>query len=74
MIPSDHFVKFYSEIFKYLEKQGRKAVDEYYLTISRHQENHCLELFQKKGIVGMNEYWELRSTCSTSWKITTSSV
>lgn len=58
MIPSDHFVKFYNEIFKYLEKQGQEALEEYYQTISRHQEVFCLELFTRKGIPGMKEYWD----------------
>ena len=58
MIPSDHFVRFYNEIFKYLRKQGPEAVAEYYRTISRHQETHCLKLFTEKGIPGMKEYWD----------------
>ena len=57
MIPSDHFVRFYNEIFKYLQKRGPEAVAEYYRTISRHQETHCLKLFAEKGIPGMAEYW-----------------
>lgn len=56
MIPSDHFVKFYNEIFKYLIRQGDGALDEYFLEISRHQETHCLELF-KRGLPGMYDYW-----------------
>ncbi|MBE6369265.1 MAG: hypothetical protein E7056_03780 [Lentisphaerae bacterium] len=58
MIPSDHFVKFYSEVFKYLQKRGQAAVDEYYSTIAEHQKTHCLKLFQEKGLTGMKEYWD----------------
>lgn len=58
MIPSDHFVKFYNEIFKYLDKQGSGAVEEYFNTISRHQETHCLEAFRDRGLTGMKEYWD----------------
>ena len=58
MIPSDHFVRFYNEIFKYLEKQGPAAMREYYDTISEHQAEHCLELFTENGIRGMKEYWD----------------
>ena len=29
MIPSDHFVKFYNEIFKYLDRRGGDALDRY---------------------------------------------
>ena len=58
MIPSDHFVKFYAEVFKYLEKKGQKALDDYYTTIAEHQKMHCLKLFKEKGLAGMKEYWD----------------
>lgn len=57
MIPSDHFVRFYNEVFKFLEKRGEKDLRDYWLEISRHQEIHCLELFKAKGLKGMAEYW-----------------
>ncbi len=55
MIPSDHFVRFYNEVFKFLE--SRNGLLQYYQEISRHQEFHCLELFREKGLEGMDEYW-----------------
>ena len=56
MIPSDHFVRFYNEVFKFLdERDGLRA---YYEEISRHQEQHCLELFQRKGLCGVYEYYQ----------------
>ena len=58
MIPSDHFVRFYNEVFKFLEAKGNGELEKYWLEISRHQEQHCLELFKTKGIQGMYEYWE----------------
>ena len=58
MIPSDHFVKFYNEVFKFLEEQGGGELEKYWLEISRHQEQHCLELFKSKGLQGMYDYWE----------------
>ena len=57
MIPSDHFVRFYNEVFKFLEKRGDDDLREYWLEISRHQEMHCLDLFIRKGLAGMKEYW-----------------
>lgn len=57
MIPSDHFVRFYNEVFKFLEERGEKDLHDYWLEISRHQEMHCLELFKTKGLKGMVEYW-----------------
>ena len=58
MIPSDHFVRFYNEVFKYLEAKGEGELEKYWLEISHHQEHHCLELFKTKGLKGMYEYWE----------------
>ena len=56
MIPSDHFVRFYNEVFKFLEPIG--GLPEYYQEISRDQELHCLKLFWEKGLAGMAEYWD----------------
>ena len=58
MIPSDHFVRFYNEVFKFLEKRGEDDLRGYWLEISRHQEMHCLDLFRSKGLHGMKEYWD----------------
>ena len=58
MLPSDHFVRFYSEVFKFLEAQGAGHLEKYWLEISRHQERHCLELFKEQGLKGMYDYWE----------------
>ena len=55
MIPSDHFVRFYNEVFKFLDAKGGLAA--YYLEVSRHQELHCYEVFMAKGLQGMEEYW-----------------
>ncbi len=68
MIPSDHFVKFYNEVFKYLSGKGPEAVAEYYGAISRHQETHCLKMFQEGGLKGMYDYWskiKLEENCDT---------
>ena len=56
MIPSDHFVRFYNEVFKFLDERG--DLEEYYQEISRHQELHCLELFREKGLQGVYEYYQ----------------
>ena len=56
MIPSDHFVRFYNEVFKFLdEKDGLLA---YYEAISRYKEQRCLELFRSKGLSGVYEYYQ----------------
>ena len=56
MIPSDHFVRFYNEVFKFLDERG--ALEPYYKEISRHQEMHCLELFRREGLKGVMKYYE----------------
>jgi hypothetical protein len=55
MIPSDHFVRFYNEVFKFLDEQG--GLEAYYREISRHQELHCLELFRSGKLQGVYEYY-----------------
>jgi hypothetical protein len=56
MIPSDHFVRFYNEVFKFLDERGQLKA--YYEEISRHQNLHCLKTFWEKGFRGMYEYWD----------------
>ena len=56
MIPSDHFVRFYNEVFKFLDKKN--GLEKYYREISRHQELHCLKLFSEKGLAGVHEYYQ----------------
>ena len=69
MIPSDHFVRFYNEVFKFLDTKN--GLEDYYMEISRHQERHCLECFMEKGLKGMEEYWgtiKVEENClCTSW-------
>ena len=58
MFPSDHFVRFYNEVFKYFASRGDAELQKYYDRVSKNQEYHCLELFKNKGLQGMYEYWE----------------
>ena len=58
MIPSDHFVYFYNEIFKFLEKKGPEALDRYYQRVARRQADFALKQFKERGLRGMYEYWE----------------
>lgn len=58
MIPSDHFVRFYNEVFKFIVAKGGNEIGKYYDRISQNQEYHCLSLFKEKGLRGMFEYWE----------------
>ena len=54
MIPSDHFVRFYNEVFKFLDEKNE--LDEYFARI-RHQEFHCLKDFREKGLRGVYDYY-----------------
>lgn len=58
MIPSDHFVYFYNEIFKELEKLGPEALDKYYARVADRQAYFTLEAFKRDGLKGMYDYWE----------------
>lgn len=58
MIPSDHFVRFYNEVFKFLHKQPGDELKSYWREISRHQEGHVLKEFKERGFPAMKEYWD----------------
>jgi len=58
MIPSDHFVKFYNEIFKFLEKKGPGELDRYYARVAERQAFFTLDAFKRDGLKGMYDYWE----------------
>lgn len=58
MIPSDHFVRFYNEVFKFLTSNGSEHLLQYYKHVSKNQEQFCLDLFKAKQMRGMYEYWE----------------
>jgi hypothetical protein len=55
MIPSDHFVRFYNEVFKFLDEKN--DLDSYYKHISKHQEFHCYETFKANGLKGIYDYY-----------------
>ena len=70
MLPSDHFVRFYNEAFKFLDEHG--DLPSYYRAISRDQEAHCLKLFREKGLQGMYEYWSrirIEENCDMDLKL-----
>ena len=68
MIPSDHFVYFYNEIFKELEKLGPEALDKYYARVADRQADFALKQFRERGLKGMYEYWDrirIEENCKT---------
>ena len=58
MLPSDHFVKFYNEIFRFLQKKGPEALDRYYGRVADRQAFFTLDAFRRDGLKGMYEYWD----------------
>ena len=58
MIPSDHFVYFYNEVFKYLVKKGPKELDRYYRRVADRQANFTLDAFRRNGLAGVRDYYK----------------
>ena len=58
MIPSDHFVYFYNEVFKEIREQGAVALDRYYARVADRQANFTLDAVRREGLKGMYDYWE----------------
>ena len=58
MLPSDHFVRMYNELFKMLAERGDEDLRAYWLEISRLQESILGPMIQEKGLRGMYEYWD----------------
>ena len=57
MIPSDQFVRFYNEIFKFLAKRGQEHLDRYYERVAQRQAYFIVEQFKRDGLKGMYDYW-----------------
>ena len=58
MIPSDHFIRFYNEVFKYLDSKSEEDLRAFWLEISYLQESLTGSLFKEKGFEGMKEYYD----------------
>ena len=58
MIPSDHFIYFYNEIFKFLQQKGQKELDRYYARVADRQAYFTLDAFRREGLKGMFKYWD----------------
>ena len=58
MIPSDHFVRFYNEVFKALDRKGRQHLVDYWHELGRLQTVELGELFRTGGIDEAVKYWK----------------
>jgi len=57
MIPTDHFVRYYNEVFKALDDLGREHLVNYWRELGRLQTIELAERFRKGGIEAAHEYW-----------------
>ncbi len=57
MMPSDHFVMFYNEMFKFLAKQDPQALDRYYARVAARQGNFTLDQYRREGLKGVYTYY-----------------
>ena len=58
MIPSDHFVRFYNEVFKAVNARGHDALVAYWTELGRLQSVELVERFREGGIAACAEYWD----------------
>jgi len=57
MIPSDHFVRFYNEVFKALLERGREHLAAYWRELGRLQAQELAERFRNGGLEACRDYW-----------------
>ncbi len=59
MIPSDHFVRYYNEVFKALEAKGHEHLRSYWNEIGRLQVAALGESFREGGLQAAYDYWSV---------------
>lgn len=57
MIPSDHFVRYYNEVFKSLEELGHDHLLSYWRSLGELQKRELAEPFRKGGLQACHDYW-----------------
>jgi hypothetical protein len=57
MIPSDHFVRFYNEVFKALHERGREHLVAYWRELGRLQSEELAQDFREGGLQACYDYW-----------------
>lgn len=73
MIPSDHFVRFYNEVFKALERKGRCHIVAYWRELGRLQTRELAARFRAGGIQACHKYWKRirdEENCEADLKLT----
>lgn len=57
MIPSDHFVRYYNEVFKSMEELGHDHLLGYWRRLGELQKLELAELFRHGGLQACYDYW-----------------
>lgn len=57
MIPSDHFVRYYNEVFKSMEELGHEHLLGYWRRLGELQKVELAEPFHKGGLQACYDYW-----------------
>jgi len=73
MIPSDHFVRYYNEVFKALEEKGHEHLVAYWAELGRLQSQELSERFRQGGLQACYEYWsviEREENCDAKLSLT----
>ncbi len=58
MIPSDHFVRYYSEVFKALDEKGHQHLVGYWRELGRLQAAELADDFRTGGLQAAYDYWQ----------------
>ncbi len=58
MLPSDHFVRFYNELFKMIGERGKEHLRAYWREIARLQKTILGPFIEADGLRGMYTYWK----------------
>ena len=58
MIPSDHFVRFYNEVFKALEEQGHEHLVSYWRELGKLQTAELADRFRAGRLQACYDYWK----------------
>ncbi len=58
MIPSDHFVRFYNEVFKALEELGHEHLVAYWRELGKLHVQELAARFREGGLPACHEYWQ----------------
>jgi hypothetical protein len=57
VIPSDHFVRFYNEVFKAMEELGHEHLVAYWRELGRLQTAELADRFRAGGLQAAHDYW-----------------